>query len=153
MAKDRMKGYKNSILMGDFNFCSYRNYPRSEETHYRSRTGASDRPLENDSLTAILPHHRDVWAALHPTEKGYTFDSERNPLIAKYEQMRYDRVLSKCINFAPVAIELIGTETIPSEDMSLRKVHPSDHFGLLTTFDGKNRLLNVHYNSFTCFKT
>jgi endonuclease/exonuclease/phosphatase family metal-dependent hydrolase len=75
------RNYKNVILCGDFNFCSYRNF------------AVSRKPLENDSLGAILPEFVDVWPEQHPEEKGYTFDSDSNRNIRKHEVMRYDRFM------------------------------------------------------------
>ena len=54
----------NTILCGDFNFDSDRNF---------SGIG----PLENDSLKKILPHHVDVWPTLHGNDKGYTLTPKR----------------------------------------------------------------------------
>lgn len=77
-----LKAHKNAILCGDFNFCSYRNF-------------SGDGELENNCLASILPEYTDAWPALHPDDKGYTFDSAVNPVIHKYERMRYDRVLHR----------------------------------------------------------
>ena len=68
-----------SLLVGDFNFCSRRNwsadYSAPEHgTHARGSTGdfagvlgwlsrsAAPEPLDNDALTQQLPEHTDVWA-------------------------------------------------------------------------------------------
>ncbi len=82
-----------------------------------------------------------------PDARGYTFDSERNPMIKQYEQMRYDRVLYKfqtanstkdcnatasSVNIKPTSISLIGTEVIGQDDIG--PLLPSDHFGLFATF-------------------
>ncbi len=65
------KDYTNYVLVGDFNFCSYRNY--------QGRSGK----LENDSLQNILPDIVDLWPALHnvTSEPGITFDGSLNPMI------------------------------------------------------------------------
>jgi endonuclease/exonuclease/phosphatase family metal-dependent hydrolase len=116
-----------SIVAGDFNFCSYRNY------------NDAPGPLENDVLTRVLPDHTDVWPSLagnHGEDGGdlfgYTFDSERNSNIQQAEQMRYDRILFRDgpggRGYATSA-ELVGMEKIVALGM-----HPSDHFGVLCRF-------------------
>jgi endonuclease/exonuclease/phosphatase family metal-dependent hydrolase len=64
-----------SILVGDFNFCSERNYDGSL-------------PLENDCLSRTMPSYEDLWRKLKPEEKGFTFDSTANKMLKKYEQAR-----------------------------------------------------------------
>ena len=64
-----------SILVGDFNFCSERNYDGSL-------------PLENDCLSDVIPSYQDVWQKLKPGDKGYTFDSQINKMLRKFEQAR-----------------------------------------------------------------
>ena len=68
-----------SVLVGDFNFCSERNY-------YGSL------PLENDCLCKMMPSYEDLWRKLKPEEIGYTFDSVANRMLKKYEQARYVHV-------------------------------------------------------------
>jgi exonuclease III len=104
-----LREHDNSIFCGDFNFCSYRNFIEGGE-------------LENNALQEILPDHIDMWSAFHDTDesKGYTYDSENNPMITHEERMRYDRIM---YNFAkpesgldctywPQWIRLVGTEPI-----------------------------------------
>jgi hypothetical protein len=149
---------QNWLLVGDFNFCSYHNFNHEDK-----------RPLENSVLSDTLPPHLDCWSALRPDEKGYTFDSERNDVIRKREQMRYDRVLVGGTLLRPLQIVMVGTESLPfpiqgtrssvapnqidegeakvnllsqptrivspSSPVSRRRLlYPSDHFGLLCTF-------------------
>ena len=73
---DRALPTGESILVGDFNFCSERNYDGSL-------------PLENDCLSRVLPSHEDLWQKLKPGEQGFTFDSVKNTMLSKYEQARY----------------------------------------------------------------
>ena len=91
-----------SVLCGDFNFCSYRNFnpepPMSIGLLLES--GSSPRrALENDALQRLLPQHVDVWPLLRcgkdGEDSGYTFDSEVNENIGNQqrEQMRYDRIM------------------------------------------------------------
>ena len=82
VCNDVLKDCNLSVLCGDFNFCSYRNY----------RGGG---PLENDSLAKFLPGYKDVWTDLKGgSEEGYTFDTTSNGMLRDHrsEQMRYDRV-------------------------------------------------------------
>ena len=137
VAASLMHPCANSVLCGDFNFCSYRNYAHSDPV------------LENKVLAEIMPNHLDLWSTLvwpkggggsgeerpsTPTwqEKGWTFDSERNHNIRQQERMRYDRVLSHVQDLHPVSIDIVGDVEI--ED-GPRVIHPSDHFGLLATFE------------------
>jgi hypothetical protein len=104
-----------AILVGDFNFCSERNFHHTP-----------DAPLENEILKTTLPDFLDLWkhiprpsparssnsagegqvrdstpkkgASLTSPEsrlQGYTFDSLANPMIGHEERMRYDRVMAK----------------------------------------------------------
>ena len=128
--------HPNTVLCGDFNFCSYRNFDKDSM------------PLENDVLRAILPDHDDLWPTLvwpgeaesdgtttpRAEDKGYTFDSELNHNIRQTERMRYDRVLSRCSDLIPRTIRLVGTEEMEGEGGNKYPMHPSDHFGLLATF-------------------
>ena len=149
-----------SILCGDFNFCSQRNWSADDT-----------RPLENDALLELLPGFVDVWQALHGTHPpllhppedpvlrraiGYTFDTDLNGNIGDStpEHMRYDRVMAR---FDPArwqarSIRLIGDQPClknlperksvfgkPVKDYAVevvptREIWPSDHFGLLTNF-------------------
>mmetsp|Transcript_11503 Transcript_11503/g.17506 ORF Transcript_11503/g.17506 Transcript_11503/m.17506 type:complete len:419 (+) Transcript_11503:232-1488(+) len=131
---NELSRYTHSVLVGDFNFCSERNYVIK-----------SGEPLENDSLAQFLPNYVDVWPALHPQQTdagnplstpprsnpstlGFTFNSDINKMINKHEVMRYDRILTKLGGESKAThIELIGVEPIDSEG----KIWPSDHFGLL----------------------
>ena len=130
-----MSQHPNSILCGDFNFCSYRNYDRTTV------------PLENKTLIEILTNYDDLWSTLiypgideqdgnttpRAEEKGYTFDNERNLNIRQNERMRYDRILAKVVDVVATGIVIVGDEEI--EDDGGRKMHPSDHFGLVGTFE------------------
>eukprot|EP00030_Apusomonadida_sp_AF-17_P004371 a509413_144.p1 GENE.a509413_144~~a509413_144.p1 ORF type:complete len:310 (-),score=87.81 a509413_144:227-1117(-) len=108
------------LLVGDFNFCSLRNF----------RPGGK---LENDCIAEVAPEFCDVWAVLRPDEPGYTFDSEANPMIGQFERMRYDRVLARGRALAPLAIEIVGNEVVACEGAH-RGIMPSDHFGLVALF-------------------
>jgi hypothetical protein len=119
-------GFSSALLVGDFNFCSLRNFHCGRGV------------LENDSLATCLPGFLDVWLQLHPppgplqegqeevapctppppasapctppprssssrgggggAAEGFTFDSARNGLLAhKHERMRYDRVMLRSL--------------------------------------------------------
>lgn len=60
----------DSLLLGDFNFCS---------------TSA-----ENAQLPA---EYVDLWPALHPGHPGWTLDPQSNPLLRGSKQARFDRML------------------------------------------------------------
>eukprot|EP01036_Dinobryon_divergens_P036955 gene36955-48221_t len=118
-----------SIICGDFNFCSYRNFDMPA-----SRTPR----LDNVCLAEILPDFVDLWPALHDVtvDMGITFDTTRNTMLSglghPLERMRYDRVIfrpsiSNSIesvasrvasdtqpqsSWRPVSMEMIGVEAI-----------------------------------------
>uniref|UniRef100_A0A7S0DJ01 Endonuclease/exonuclease/phosphatase domain-containing protein n=2 Tax=Amorphochlora amoebiformis TaxID=1561963 RepID=A0A7S0DJ01_9EUKA len=141
---DRFSECKDSILVGDFNFCSYRNY-NPEIT-----------PLENNMLGQVMLGFVDVWPALNKDSKGFTFDSECNTNVDRYERMRYDRVMARTLTLKPTTIKRYGTHVVrlktkpePKRGKIKRgpgcyirqlsilrgsKRHLSDHFGLLATF-------------------
>jgi endonuclease/exonuclease/phosphatase family metal-dependent hydrolase len=139
------------ILVGDFNFCSYRNFDKDQT------------PLENDSLTTYLAGFFDTWEyyqALSQTsvlnsvdasyespppkdaprpDAGLTFDSAVNRNIKQFERMRYDRIMatnSLTLKWNLDSIRMIGTEPLSKEE-SNKLVWPSDHFGLFLTFQEK----------------
>lgn len=141
---------RDSVLVGDFNFCSYRNFDERKT------------PLENDSLARRMPNHVDLWPLLKRSdeEPGFTFDSEVNRMIAQREQMRYDRVVANTPSWRAVDIRIVGNERIggppsaaeaelvpPPRDgfttpprrvpkqPSDTGIWPSDHFGLLARLD------------------
>mmetsp|Transcript_27851 Transcript_27851/g.65702 ORF Transcript_27851/g.65702 Transcript_27851/m.65702 type:complete len:238 (+) Transcript_27851:520-1233(+) len=125
----------NALLVGDFNFCSYRSWAEGRRLGKEGRADSS--PLENEVLQKVAPDFTDLWERLRPDEKGYTFDSERNGVIRQYEQMRYDRVLARLGDgWEPTAIEMVGTDKISVSEGLPFGVYPSDHFGLFSTFEG-----------------
>jgi tyrosyl-DNA phosphodiesterase 2 len=102
------------ILTGDFNFCASWD--------------------ENQQLD---PTYHDVWPLLHPTDPGFTENTDVNTMrflhTAKRKHVRFDRTLlrSRQPGWRATQIQLFGTEPIhPTQPM----VFPSDHFGLLSTF-------------------
>jgi exonuclease III len=107
-----LKNVQFPILVGDFNFCSERNFIQ-----------IPGKPLENEILTTTLPEFQDLWKlkvaytsssdpnpnsgdeGANSTPKkfssskssalGFTFDSHVNPMIRQEERMRYDRIMAK----------------------------------------------------------
>lgn len=147
-----------SVLCGDFNFCSYRNWEESESSSWEE--------LENNMLSRRLPTFVDVWPALWgeqprrqspPSDEmerlrmGYTFDTDRNPNIRaarpshRDEMMRYDRILARTTSWRPLSIRLVANQPCSApaelpdeeeEDSTPKElVYPSDHFGLLACFE------------------
>lgn len=119
--------YDNSILVGDFNICSYGNLD-SSSTEYP----------ENEDIVSRLDGFKDVWADLHPAGttrtsrelKGYTFDSDLNKNIDHNEVRRIDRIMLRSVqqHVTPIDIAMLGIE--PIAHLSPLCVWPSDHFGL-----------------------
>lgn len=107
-----------------------------------SRLETDDPKLDNDCLAEILPGWFDLWPTIRPDELGFTFDSTINTNAAlgtcragtaKYEQMRYDRILMApelMPGLGGTTIELVGLDEDP-----LAGCAPSDHFGLFTSWD------------------
>jgi endonuclease/exonuclease/phosphatase family metal-dependent hydrolase len=131
-----------AVLCGDFNFDARRNWSDAYSS-VEDGLGLETR-RDNECLAEILTGWVDMWAAQHPTEHGFTFDSESNPnakrsvprhgeMTYTYEQMRYDRVMvgpGLLSAAADATIELVGVES----DKSIG-CHISDHFGLLAHID------------------
>eukprot|EP01038_Epipyxis_sp_PR26KG_P009614 gene9614-12946_t len=163
-----LSNYENSILCGDFNFCSYRNFDLNSD------------PLENDNLKQYLSNHIDMWEYMHPNSPGYTFDTVSNEMLARhrFEQMRYDRICyninTSVMRWIPSRIILLGNKSVDDpivlnddiieEDKvsksnfavdgfttpakkkggqivkpSTVKIFPSDHFGLLGVFEQEEK--------------
>ena len=136
ISEQSLRDYDISVLVGDFNFCSERNF-----------FFEANKPLENEVLKEVLPNYVDGWPYVHKSNieskrlMGYTFDSEVNKMFRKTEQMRYDRVLTRCnkdicklSDMALVGVLPLKLEEIESPSTSMDQVWPSDHFGLLATF-------------------
>lgn len=74
---DSLETFTTSILAGDFNFCSYRNYDPRKKI------------LENDCLTTYLPGYDDLWPKLHnsnsPTESNNFQTNYSSPVRSNYE--------------------------------------------------------------------
>jgi endonuclease/exonuclease/phosphatase family metal-dependent hydrolase len=120
-----LKNAQLPFLVGDFNFCSERNFINIE-----------GKPLENEILTTTLPEFEDLWKlqivctsspdpnpnsgdenerVSTPTKGsslrsesalGYTFDSQANPMILQEERMRYDRIMAKLGEHYPPSLSL-----------------------------------------------
>mmetsp|Transcript_22992 Transcript_22992/g.62397 ORF Transcript_22992/g.62397 Transcript_22992/m.62397 type:complete len:319 (-) Transcript_22992:172-1128(-) len=172
-----------SILCGDFNFCSRRNWGadyrgcsdglvQPAPKHSLAEDGRGDlcpstpprrEVLENDVLGVLLPHHLDLWQALRGADDpGFTFDTVANNMLEvmghRYEQMRYDRVLTRLngTRLTSESIQLVGTEPMAqahahqllqdtgaggggtfhvATPSDVSRTYPSDHFGLLANFE------------------
>lgn len=102
----------------------------------------------NEELAGEFPIREgwvDAWQKLRPGLKGWTCDTDSNPMLAANRplRLRSDRCLCKLNDFKLVEISMIGTEPIPGVSYSKQKregdrvrtlkrpVLPSDHYGLL----------------------
>eukprot|EP01083_Nonionella_stella_P149462 474826_1 len=129
---DKICSNKNVIFGGDFNWCR------------------PTKNAENDGDLNKLLHGpwTDCWHALHPNDKGYTYDAKANGMLSGYLQNRLDRIVyKKNGDLRLKSCQMIGREAIPNityvktfkrkkgnEDKIL-PVFPSDHFGLVAQFD------------------
>lgn len=120
-----LRGYKNALLVGDFNFDATKTYG-----DWRRKAPKVDPAfLENAVLAKVLPSWIDAWPVIKGLDDpGFTFDGATNPKCVRdrQEQMRYDRIMVKgdCQN-ALSSISMLGQSTI--NDWGLK---PSDHYGL-----------------------
>lgn len=123
-----MVRHRHSILCGDFNFDSDRNFNSNDKL-----------PLENDALAELYPNHVDVWSQLRPGEPGKTFDTEANGMLSGHprEQMRYDRIIMHSNKNILIARSIDLTCNDPIVEMP--PIWPSDHFGLLMTIEMKEK--------------
>jgi len=113
---------KDSLFMGDLNV--------HEKEHV----------LLNDGWV-------DVWEVLHPSEVGYTWDTDVNPFTefrrrylpgASFRKLqeRHDRIILKQLdsNWKPESIRIMGDSEIKVEwQGNLHTIFPSDHLGLFAT--------------------
>ncbi|KAH3756500.1 endonuclease/exonuclease/phosphatase family protein [Pelomyxa schiedti] len=100
-----------SIIAGDFNI----NYNKKEQ--YAQKCG-----------------YEDVWAQLHPDERGYTFDGTTNTNVLSSCQgsaivSRFDRVVVRG-RISPVKIDIVAK--MPVDGLAMKWI--SDHYGLLASF-------------------
>jgi len=108
----------NSVLMGDFNFCS------SWE--------------ENSNIDN---RYSDIWKVLRVNEPGYTEDTDinlmRKQLKRPEKKVRFDRIISRSSTpgWKPNRINRLGMKPISPE---YPNVFPSDHFGLLGIFEWRD---------------
>lgn len=75
---------RNSLLVGDFNFCS---------------TSSENTQLPGDWI--------DLWPHLHPEESGWSVDALQNPYLRGSKQVRYDRMLLHSPDWKCDSINLI----------------------------------------------
>eukprot|EP00927_Polykrikos_kofoidii_P037000 TRINITY_DN31174_c0_g1_i1.p1 TRINITY_DN31174_c0_g1~~TRINITY_DN31174_c0_g1_i1.p1 ORF type:complete len:266 (+),score=36.22 TRINITY_DN31174_c0_g1_i1:277-1074(+) len=79
---------------------------------------------------------KDAWLALRPGESGYTYDVEKNTMMAAADEwarsthamLRFDRFWVKLQKYKLASIQLLDE---PVDE----GVWPSDHFGLLLTLE------------------
>jgi poly(A) polymerase len=103
------------------------------------------RANEQDELIDYA-NFSDLWKELHPTEAGYTFDPQCNPLAMlmslEGKPARFDRILLHRDSTSTTQIstvDLFGCEPVPDTN---GKIFPSDHFGIrgvLTLGGNKSR--------------
>eukprot|EP01125_Pyxidicula_operculata_P022223 TRINITY_DN896_c0_g2_i1.p1 TRINITY_DN896_c0_g2~~TRINITY_DN896_c0_g2_i1.p1 ORF type:complete len:289 (-),score=40.13 TRINITY_DN896_c0_g2_i1:734-1600(-) len=110
-----ISGFDISVLMGDFNFDSNRNWSHhveikryvSEQEGEEKKTQftkeeldrvvtVNKQELENESMRKIYQDFVDIWEVLYPDDPGYTYDSFKNEMVSElngYEQMRFDNFI------------------------------------------------------------
>jgi tyrosyl-DNA phosphodiesterase 2 len=103
-----MAPFPNTVLLGDFNFCS-------------------SWKQENDR---IPPDYVDLWSATR-SEPGFTVDTDSNSMRLRHKEqekrVRFDRILVRSARVGPAKAKLIGTKKIRGETPA---IFPSDHFGV-----------------------
>eukprot|EP01122_Echinamoeba_exundans_P005966 TRINITY_DN16168_c0_g1_i1.p1 TRINITY_DN16168_c0_g1~~TRINITY_DN16168_c0_g1_i1.p1 ORF type:complete len:396 (-),score=58.28 TRINITY_DN16168_c0_g1_i1:2-1189(-) len=134
--------FDDGLLVGDFNFRE--GSPQMDDPADQRR---EEVPLLQES------GYTDVWVQKHgDSERGFTYDLDRNDLarviserIRLHEKRfpvnnRFDRIMIKSKDgcyWTCDRIELVGTEDIGHEPSKKYKLFPSDHFGILVTFNSK----------------
>jgi poly(A) polymerase len=133
-----MEAADDAVLMGDLNF------------------GDGEQP----TTSAIPASYQDVWLVLHAGDPGYTWNNDKNPLAAigafvGEPNRRLDRILVRSSVWRASSVRLIGDAPAAQEVLTRRdrariempdrdsetwsepmiEVFPSDHFGLLATFE------------------
>lgn len=105
----------NTLITGDFNF--------------------GDNWSENSVLDSAPMPLTDIWKHLKENDPGYTEDSVVNKMRFNvkgcHKQERFDRILIQSNIMNATDIRLIGQTPIDREG----QIWPSDHFGLLASFD------------------
>ncbi len=98
-------GSPNTLLCGDFNFCSNSNYLNNEI------------PLENLNLTKFLHNYKDI---------------QTDPTWNKGKRsFRFDRILLKSSYLKVLSTNLLGTNPIPG----YASTYPSDHKGIFVSLE------------------
>jgi endonuclease/exonuclease/phosphatase family metal-dependent hydrolase len=96
-----------------------------------SAVALGDFNMRDSENARISAPYCDLWPALRPNEAGYTEDTSINLMRLdskdEHRHVRFDRVLLKGSGWAPVSMELLGTEPISA---AYPRVFPSDHFGV-----------------------
>jgi hypothetical protein len=96
----------------------------------------------DDDIFPLKPRWIDAWEHIKLQEPGYTFDTEKNPLLKGRRMLRerLDRFLCKLKNFELVDIEIVGKKEIPvvlpcksASEFQNQSVIVSDHYGLILT--------------------
>lgn len=98
----------------------------------------------DDGQVSLPAPWKDAWSTLRPHDPGYTFDVDRNRMMAQadawarsnHARLRFDRFWSKLRNYELVSIDLLD-EPVAGD------VWPSDHFGLLLTLKGNHGTCNA----------
>ena len=122
---------RHAVLCGDFNFDSQQAW--GDWRRSRRRRTPPER-LEESALPSRLPGFVDAWPAVHPGERGITFDGEHNPYVHdRGECMRYDRIMVHRLR--PVGASLLGSLSSANEPDSTQAytagATPSDHYGVV----------------------
>ncbi|KAA8520093.1 hypothetical protein F0562_014349 [Nyssa sinensis] len=100
---------------------------------------------ELDGEFPLFPGWVDAWTELRAGERGWTYDTESNPMLAgnQPQQKRLDRFICRLKDFKLRTVDIIGMEAIPGLSYCEKKwvgsrarkpkrpVLPSDHYGLL----------------------
>jgi len=103
-----LKNTNNIFFFGDFNFCA----SIGEDPEFD-------------------PRFKDIW----PTLKGNEFQPTIgvNYPRAEVKPARVDRIYTNSPSWVPVDVQLIGTNKIRQTVM--KSIYPSDHLGVLGTFE------------------
>lgn len=120
-----LEGAADAVLLGDFNF------------------GDGEEP----ETARLDERYADVWLALRPGERGFTWNVEKSPMARAGSfrgeaSRRLDRILLRSSHWRPKSVRIVGDEPVTidarrsgrqAERTVQGEVFPSDHFGLVGT--------------------
>ena len=93
-----------------------------------------DMNMTEKESPVLMEEWLDAWVESGSSpDTQYTFDSEKNGNINGYQKCRYDRIIYRSNKWRIKNLDLLGVK--PIENISIKNMQPSNHFGLLATME------------------